>query len=244
MNLAVLSMSSAGYAITHSSPGKEAYVTNNPCLNLCLVTQVNDTPLDQYLDFLNSAVKGGITSVQLRDKHSSMAYVRHLALEIKSLLATHHIPLIINDRIDLALEIDADGIHLGQSDMTPEIARIKLGSKKIIGLSIESFDELEKANQLNCIDYIAASAVFPSQNKQDCKTIWGLKGLRNITQRAKHPVVAIGGISQHTVGDVMAQGACGVAVIGAIHNQQNPFLAARELIRTINQEKSHVSKYD
>ncbi|KTD19908.1 thiamine phosphate synthase [Legionella londiniensis] len=204
-------------------------------LKLCLVTQKPDKPLNQYLEFLDLAIQGGVTSVQLRAKHAPPAAVRHYALAIQPLLASHHIPFIINDHVGLALDLDADGVHLGQGDLSPEIARSMLGPNKIIGLSIETFEELERANQLNCIDYIAASAVFPSQSKQNCKTIWGLNGLQEIAQRSKHPVIAIGGITLNNICEVIAHGACGVAVISALHEHQDPFLAAKEFIQKINQ---------
>jgi thiamine-phosphate pyrophosphorylase len=213
---------------------------NIASLTLCLVTQFNHLALDQYLQFLKRAIAGGVTSVQLRDKTSAPHIVRSTALAFKSLLAPLGIPLIINDYVELAAEIDADGVHIGQADFSPVQARTLLGPDKAIGYSIESFSELEKANELNCIDYVAASAVFASKSKQDCKTIWGLAGLKQLSQLSKHPVVAIGGINLNNVGDVIRQGACGVAVISAIQDSINPVLAARELIQEIEKGKLYV----
>ncbi|STX27918.1 phosphomethylpyrimidine kinase/thiamin-phosphate pyrophosphorylase [Legionella beliardensis] len=214
-------------------------MTNKATLDLCLVTQLNDQPLDQYLQFLELAIKGGVTLVQYRDKNKSLSDIRNTALALKSLLAKLKIPFIINDYVELAADIDADGVHIGQSDLSPWQAHRLLGPDKIIGYSIESFNELNQANQLDCIDYIAASAVFPSQTKTDCKTIWQLAGLKEIAQRSKHPVVAIGGINASNVHDVIKHGANGVAVISAIHDCPDPFLATRELIKNIQQGKSY-----
>ncbi|WP_131782901.1 thiamine phosphate synthase [Legionella gresilensis] len=210
---------------------------NIAALDLCLVTQINNQSIDDYLQFIELTVKGGVTLVQLRDKVNPLSKIRPLALALKSLLARLHIPFIINDYVTLALEIDADGVHLGQSDMPPEQARRLLGPTKIIGYSVESYAELTHANQLNCIDYIAASAVFPSQTKTDCKTIWNLEGLRQLATLSKHPVLAIGGINVHNVMQVIRHGACGVAVVSALHEQVNPFIVAKELIRNIYKVK-------
>jgi len=214
-------------------------------LKLCLVTNTQTTPFFLYKKFILQAIEGGITSVQLREKSKNLTQIRDIALELKGILSHYKIPLIINDYIEIAKEIDADGIHLGQSDLAPSDARQLLGPNKIIGLSIESFEELEIANQLTCIDYIAASAVFPSKNKSNCKTIWELSGLQKITQKSKHPVIAIGGINDCNIQHVIESGACGVAVIDAIHCHHNPKEAASHLIKKINQSierKKHVSK--
>ena len=202
-------------------------------LKLCLVTKTTINTFDVYKKFLLQAVEGGVTLVQLREKFKNPTELKSIALELKSILK---VPLIINDNIEIAKEIDADGVHLGQSDSSPILARELLGPKKIIGLSIETLPQLTIANQLTCINYIAASAVFPSKNKSDCKTIWGLDGLQKITQLSKHPVVAIGGIDQHNIQQIIENGASGAAVIGAIHDQDDPKTAARNLLKKINQQ--------
>lgn len=151
------------------------------------------------------------------------------------------IPLILNDHVDLAKEVDADGIHLGQSDCSPIEARQILGPNKLIGWSVETFEQLEQANECSCIDYIAASAVFLSQTKTNCKTIWGLEGLKKIAQHSIHPVIAIGGINVGNVRSVMKAGAAGVAVISAIYDHPQPEQAAQSLIQEINKGISYVS---
>jgi thiamine-phosphate pyrophosphorylase len=203
-------------------------------LKLCLVTNALSTPFSLYKKMIVEAVEGGVTLVQLREKSKDPTQLRSMALELKTLLNPYKIPLIINDNVALAKEIDADGVHLGQSDLSPADARQQLGPAKIIGWSVESFEELEMANQLTCIDYIAASAVFPSPTKRDCKKIWGLPGLQKITQQSKHPVMAIGGINQHNIREIINNGACGAAVISAIHQHAHPKKAANDLMSEIN----------
>ena len=203
-------------------------------LKLCLITHPEHHSVDQYEQLIRHAIKGGVTMVQLRNKTTQQSMLHDTALALLSLLRPLSISLIINDNVALAKEIDADGVHLGQSDLSPVEARRILGPDKIIGLSIETCEQLELANQLDCLDYIAASAIFPSKTKRDCKTIWGLAGLKTFAQQSKHPVVAIGGISSLNIRDVMTHGAHGVAVISAIHDHAQPELAAAELMREIN----------
>lgn len=208
---------------------------NVSTLKLCLVTHPHHFSFEQHEQFILQAIHGGVTSVQLRNKTYSSTKMRTLARALISLLRPLKIPLIINDDIDLAKAVDADGIHLGQSDRTPLEARHILGPNKIIGWSVETYEQLEQANQFQCIDYIAASAIFPSKIKQNCKTIWGTEGLRTITQTSNHPVVAIGGININNIREVMSGGACGAAVISAIYDHSDPQKAAMDLIKEINQ---------
>ncbi len=203
-------------------------------LRLCLVTNLKNQSFSSYRPFLLKAIQGGITSVQLREKTNNLVEFKKLALQFKSTLRPFNIPLIINDHVEMANEIDAEGIHLGQSDLSPEEARKIVGLKKIIGWSIESMKELEIANQLTCIDYVAASAVFPSKTKTDCKTIWGINGLWQIAQQSRHPVMAIGGITLDNIGAVIDNGACGAAVVSAIHDHDDPRQAAENLMTEID----------
>ena len=198
-------------------------------LKLCLVTHMTHTSFNLYQQFLLEAIAGGVTAIQLRDKKASKANLLRQAIALKELLAPFNIPLIINDDIDIAIAVNADGLHLGQTDCSPQTARDRLGPDVYIGLSIETLDELAIANELTCINYIGASAVFRSKTKTNCKTIWGLDGLKALTAQSVHPVVAIGGIHASNIKQTMACGPCGVAVISAIHDDPNPKLAAERL---------------
>ena len=194
-------------------------------LRLYLVT---DRPLclGRELEWIVSeAVRGGVTMVQLREKDANTREFVALGLRLKELLAPLGVPLIINDRIDVALAVDADGIHIGQSDMPYEIARRLLGPGKIIGLSVENIDEVIRANALD-VDYIAVSPVYGTPTKTDTAEPFGLEGLRRAVELTRHPVVAIGGMNERTAADVFAAGADGIAVVSAICSAPDPAAAS------------------
>ncbi len=199
-------------------------------ITLCLVTQPMPEAHLVHEQFILDAVRGGVTMVQLRSKTHSKACLEQTASRLITLLRPLGVPVIMNDSVELALAVNADGVHLGQTDMHPDLARGMLGANKFIGLSIETFAQLEAANQLNSLSYVAASAVFPSQSKSNCRTIWGLDGLARIARMSRYPVVAIGGIGVDSAPQVMAAGAAGIAVISAIHQARNAEVAAKELI--------------
>lgn len=202
-------------------------------LSLYLVTD-RELSLGRSLEeVVTEAVKGGVTIVQLREKDASTGEFIALAQRLMAVLKPLGIPLIINDRVDVALAVDADGVHIGQSDMPYAIARKLLGPNKIIGLSVENFDDLHAANQLD-VDYIGISPVYGTPTKTDTAEPFGLEGLRKAMQLSVHPAVAIGGMNRNTVADVMAAGADGVAVVSAICSAESPAAAASELKNIID----------
>jgi thiamine-phosphate pyrophosphorylase len=207
-------------------------------LKLCLITNLQGQSFTAYKNFLLQGIAGGVTSVQLREKIPSVD-LYELAGQFQSVLKPLGIPLIINDDVEIAQAVDAAGVHLGQTDMSPVEARKKLNGK-IIGWSIETLEQLHIANRLDCIDYVAASAVFPSRTKPDCRTIWRLEGLQKIVTTSRLPVMAIGGIGIQNVKAVMGTGACGIAVVGALHRQE-PRQAAAELIHAIEEVSSQLT---
>lgn len=209
---------------------------NTDFLKLMLVTHRETIPLVEYLDFIEQCIKSGVTCIQLREKNSDYEFKLDFAHRLKHLLTPYNIPLIINDDIHLALAVDAHGVHLGQTDDSPVQARKLLGNHKIIGLSIEYESELQQAN-LAPLNYVAASAVFPSIHKHNVKTIWGIEGLIKICKLSEHPVIAIGGINQDNVSQVMKAGAKGAAVIGALHQAKNPAAMALHLGTIIEENK-------
>ena len=197
-------------------------------LKLYLVT---DRPLSLGRDIewvVTEAVKGGATIVQLREKEIDTRTFIELAGRLKAALKPLGVPLIINDRVDVALAVDADGVHIGQSDMPYAIARRLLGPDKIIGLSVENLDEVAEANGLD-VDYIAVSPVYGTPTKTDTAEPFGLGGLRRAVALSRHPVVAIGGMNERTAPDVFAAGADGIAVVSAICSAPDPAAAARQL---------------
>ena len=207
-------------------------------LGLYLVTDSGVTSGRNLVAMVEKAVSGGVTMVQVREKHSETGDFVDLAMKMKEVLAPYHVPLIINDRIDVALAVDADGVHIGQKDMPYALARQILGPGKIIGLSIETLDELEVANDQD-VDYVAASPVFATPTKTDTARPWGLDGLREFCLRSAHPVVAIGGMNESTVTEVMEAGADGVAVVSAILAADDPQAAARNISRLLQASMGH-----
>ena len=205
-------------------------------LSLYLVT---DRPLSGGRDMawiVREAAAGGVTMVQLREKECSTAEFITLARELKAALTPLGIPLIINDRADVAIAVDADGLHIGQSDMPYEIARALLGKDKIIGLSVETMDEVIAANALD-VDYIGISPVYATPTKTDTLTPFGLEGIDEVMRLTRHRCVAIGGMNRDTIGDVIARGVEGVAVVSAIVAAESPREASAELAEIIRNNR-------
>ncbi len=182
---------------------------------------------------LAARIAGSATLVQLRDKHGSTRQMVQEARELTAVLAPLNIPLLINDRVDIALAVEADGVHIGQDDMSPADARLLLGRTAIIGLSIKTVEQA-KAAPLELLDYVGVGGVYATTSKDTSSAPIGLSGLGAIVQaiRArdpKFPICAIAGINQSNAGDVIAQGADGVAVISALSLAADPTLAARDI---------------
>jgi thiamine-phosphate pyrophosphorylase len=174
------------------------------------------------------AVDGGVAYVQLREKDVSTHFFVQEAKRIKKLLSSYKIPLIINDRVDVALACGAEGVHIGQEDMPCAIARKLMGPKAIIGLSVEDWGDVEESQKLD-VDYIGVSPVFPTPTKTDTKGAWGLSGLAKIKAFSRHPLVAIGGINESNAREVIAAGADCIAVVSAICAAPDPAAATRNL---------------
>lgn len=197
-------------------------------LKLYLVTD-RDLSMGRSLEtIVSEAVEGGVTMVQLREKNTPTGEFIRLAQRLKAILKPHSVPLIINDRVDVALAVDADGVHIGQSDMPYETARNLLGPDKIIGISVESIDDVLKANEQS-VDYIGISPVYGTPTKTDTAEPFGLEGLRKAVELSVHPTVGIGGMNKTTAAEVMQTGCDGIAVVSAISSANIPKSAAEEL---------------
>lgn len=203
-------------------------------LRLYLVTDRSFLHGRDLTDVVMQAVKGGVTMVQLREKDICTSDFVDLAQGLKTALYGTGVPLIINDRIDVALAVDADGVHIGQSDMPYSIARQLMGPDKIIGLSVENFDDIEAANLLD-VDYIGVSPVFATPTKTDTATPFGLNGLTRAVDMSTHPTVAIGGINGSNAREVIETGTRGIAIVSAIMGANDPTDAAQNLLKTMNQ---------
>lgn len=187
---------------------------------------------------LARSIAGSTTLVQLRDKHGSTRSMMDEARALIGVLAPLDIPLLINDRIDVALAVEADGVHIGQDDMPVADARLLLGKTAIIGLSVKTLAEAAAA-PLDLLDYVAIGGVYGTTSKETASAPIGIAGLRSVAQaiRARQPgfpVCAIAGINESNAADVVEAGADGVAVISALSLAPDPARAARSLRNVVD----------
>ncbi|MDY6793475.1 MAG: thiamine phosphate synthase [Thermodesulfobacteriota bacterium] len=204
--------------------------------SLYLVTDRGLSRGRSTLEIVKAGVAGGVTCVQLREKNCSTLEYIHEALSIKQYLKKHNIPLIINDRVDVAQAIGADGVHLGQTDMPLTMARDILQGSMIIGISAESVEDAILAEK-GSADYIGVSPIFSTPTKTDTAPPLGLEGLKEISLAVKIPKVAIGGLNRKNAGQVIINGASGIAVVSAIVSAADPRKAAEELSDIIKQAR-------
>ncbi len=186
-------------------------------------------------EIVDGAVRGGVTCVQLREKHCSTCEFVWQARSLQPILRKYNIPLIINDRLDVALAVDADGVHLGQSDMHIGDARRLAGKKMIIGISAENLEDAIVAEKEGA-DYIGISPVFATDTKADTAAPLGLEGVQRIRRAVKIPLFGIGGIHAANMREVFCAGADGVAVVSAIVSAECPETAASQLKELLLQE--------
>ncbi|HCO66891.1 MAG TPA: thiamine phosphate synthase [Dysgonomonas sp.] len=204
----------------------DLYLVTDRLLSLC-------RPLEWVVE---EAVKGGVTMVQLREKEASTLEFYNLAVRLKNILKPYNVPLIINDRLDIALACDAEGLHIGQNDMPYHIARKLLGKDRIIGLSVENLQDAVEANNLD-VDYIGISPVFSTPTKTDTSPALGLEGIRGIMKISRHSSVGIGGINLDNAQDIIHAGADGISVVSAIMSAPYPKKMATELKNKIEKAK-------
>lgn len=193
-----------------------------------LVTDQSSCTHHSLDTIVSKAVQAGVSCVQLREKTTDTRTFLHRALQLKTILRPARVPLIINDRVDIALAAGADGVHIGQSDMPYELARKLMGPDAIIGLSVETWKDVVQAQDLD-LDYIGVSPVFSTPTKSDTKTPWGLSGLARIKAYSRHPLVAIGGLDASNSDPVIRAGANAIAVVSAICSARDPFGTAQAL---------------
>ncbi|KAL8649114.1 MAG: hypothetical protein Q9226_005709 [Calogaya cf. arnoldii] len=216
--------------------------------SLYLVTD----PTPEIRGIVQAAVDGGVTVVQYRDKHSDTGELIRTANSLRAICKQHSIPLIINDRVDVALAVDADGVHLGQTDMDIHTARQLVGSKMTIGVTVSSLAEAVAAVESGA-DYLGIGTVYATPTKEDTKVILGTAGVRDILDGVTGlekvvPTVAIGGINAKNIQRVlfksqaMSKRLDGVAVVSAIMAADVPRLAARELRRLATQPPGFINK--
>lgn len=194
------------------------------------------------------AVKGGVTCVQIRDRHEDVRASIHTTLKLKKLLTRFKVPLIVNNRVDVAMATEADGVHLGQSDFPYSEARRLLGPRAIIGLSVDTWDDVVAAQELD-VDYLGVSQLFPSKHtKPGCMSPWGLDGLKKIRQFSRHRLVVIGGVNLLNLKEVckelhLGNDRDGVAMVGDLWRSDDPLLVAEEVQRVFWKNRSNRSEY-
>lgn len=186
-------------------------------------------PVEQMLSIIRQAVSGGVTAVQLREKTAVGNNFYEKAVQVKALLDSLSIPLIINDRVDIALAVEAAGVHLGQSDLPVKAARKIIPASMVVGVSAHTVEEA-KAAEKSGADYIGAGSIFPTASKHDASLLPdGM--LERIIESVSIPVVAIGGITERNASKLRSFMIDGIAVVSAITGSPNPKSAAQELLK-------------
>ncbi|AKO91873.1 thiamine phosphate synthase [Priestia filamentosa] len=204
---------------------------NNLSYKMYLVTDLFEGTEEELLAKVEKALEGGVTLVQLREKEADGKEFYERALRLKQLLDRFHVPLIINDRVDIALAVGAFGVHVGQDDLPLKVVRSLVGDM-IVGVSVRTVQEAKKAVE-DGADYIGVGAVFPTSTKLDAKGITK-EELTEITGSVRIPAVAIGGITAGNIEKLNGTGIRGAAVVSAILKSQDPKKAAEELNEKLN----------
>ncbi|QSG10185.1 thiamine phosphate synthase [Halapricum desulfuricans] len=205
-----------------------------------LVTQAGRSEGRETRAIVRKAIEGGVDIVQLREKGVPARDRYHLGRELRALTRDAGVPLIVNDRVDIAQAIDADGVHLGDEDLPVRVARELLGEEAIVGRSVSFVEDAREAERFGA-DYLGVGAIYPTDSKDDIdddEYAIGLERLEAICEAVDIPVVGIGGVDADNAGDVAAAGADGVAVISAITGAADPAAATRELGEAVRAGRS------
>ncbi|MDP9742232.1 UNVERIFIED_ORG: thiamine-phosphate pyrophosphorylase [Bacillus sp. B2I3] len=203
-------------------------------LSLYLVTE-ESIAIEELTKIIAQSVSGGVSIVQLREKNNSSLSFYEKASALKQLLNELSIPLIINDRMDIALAVGADGIHIGQDDLPLPVVKKMVPEDMIVGVSVSTLEEALEAER-NGADYIGVGSVFPTKTKQDA-TLMALEDLGEICRGVSIPAVAIGGITADNISALSDSGLSGTAVVSAIMNADNPKTASESLLKIIKDFK-------
>lgn len=205
-------------------------------MRLYLVTDRSYLAGRDFLTVLDAALRGGVTMIQLREKEASSREFFDLAIQVRELAHSHGVPLWINDRLDIALAVEADGLHIGQSDLPAAVARRLMPPAMKLGVSAQTVEQAIQAER-DGADCLGVGAMFPTGTKSDAKPV-SADELRRIKQTVRIPIVAIGGINASNLALPMRYGADGVAVVSAIMFAPDPEAAARELRQAVDNSAS------
>ena len=195
-------------------------------LYLCTDRRLMST--DTLEEAVEQAIKGGCTVVQLREKNGSSLEFYETAKKLRKITKKYNIPLIINDRVDIALAVDADGVHVGQSDLPAKIVRQIIGEDKIVGVSAAKLSEAKQAVE-DGADYLGIGAMYPTDTKTDARPVT-LDELKEIRSAVDVPIVVIGGINQKTLHNFKNTGVDGLAVVSAVISADNIEQAAHDMV--------------
>ena len=203
-------------------------------LSLYLVTDKRNKTDEEFLEIIEEAIKGGTTVVQIREKEGETLDFYNLALKVKEITSKYNVPLIVNDRIDVALAIKSEGVHIGQTDMPADVVRSLIGDEMILGVSASTVEEARKAEK-DGADYIGTGAVFPTATKNDAPSITK-DDLKEVTGSINIPTVAIGGITLENASELAGTGIAGISVVSAIVNSKDPKIASENLLKIYNEK--------
>lgn len=204
-------------------------------LSLYLVTDPDAGKERTVQEVVEKAISGGVTMVQMREKEGDTGQLLEKAKKLKEILEENGIPFIIDDRIDIMLAVDADGVHVGQSDMPCAVARKLIGEDKILGVSVHTVEEAMKAEKEGA-DYLGVGAIFSTKTKKDADAV-SLETLKKIVESASIPIVAIGGIHAKNAMRLQGSGIHGIAVVSAIMKAEDPMENAKALKEIVKEIK-------
>jgi thiamine-phosphate pyrophosphorylase len=204
-------------------------------LSLYAITDENLLKNKNLAESIEEAILGGVDVIQYRAKNKTSKEMYYEANIIKKICDKYKIPLIINDRVDIAIAVNADGVHIGQDDLDVEVVRRLIGFDKIVGLSTKNLRQVKEANNLP-VDYIGFGSIFPTKTKEDVK-LAGIEELRKVLKISVQPVVAIGGINEENIQSVLDTGCENVAVVSAIFKGKNIRQNAKKLKEVIRNKR-------
>jgi len=198
-------------------------------LRIYLVTDDSYFKGRDVLETIEKAIRGGITAVQYRFKNKATKDMYEELLKLRELTEKYNVLLFVNDRVDLAMAVSADGVHVGREDLPPDVIRKLVGDSMYIGYSVNDTSLVEEANNLP-VDYIGFGSVYPTATKDDYK-LAGIEKLKECVKLSRKPVVAIGGITHYRLPEVLKTGVEGVAVVSAILGFEDVEKATKEFVR-------------
>jgi thiamine-phosphate pyrophosphorylase len=208
-----------------------------------LITDRRSAGARSLPDIVRAAIAGGVTAVQLREKEASTREMIEMGRVLLAITRAAGVPLIVNDRVDVALALNADGVHVGQADMPAALARRLIGSDRILGVSAATVAEAEQAVR-DSADYLGVGDVYGTPSKPDAGPPIGLEGLAAVARAVRVPVVAIGGITPENAAATISAGAVGVAVISAIVGAPDPLAAARQLREVVDRQRRQLARLE